>query len=221
MSQFSMTCDEAFNQARDFASSGAGPQAVLQKGERFDEIYTTIPPATLMEWLEGADAFWFVRPPRGEQSGPFGDALDWINSKPRLLGFEKWQLHEAGAKKVMAIYGQGIAIYEGAEISMRPIVDYVAYDMATWERLDNRGQDFSPVTDRGFRHNMNLWRMFKKSKNKASMATVVSRTGWTGSVAALVHWLWVPRDVDPGCEVLQIWDLWAPAPQYFHWVVEE
>jgi len=217
---FGMTKEEAFNQAREFASSGSGPQAVLQKGECFDEIHAGIPPATLMEWLDEADVFWFVRAD-GDVSGPFTDAIDWANRKPRLMGFEKWQLHEAAAQKIMAIYDQGIAIYEGAEISLRPIVDYVAYDMATWERLDSRGQEFTAVTDRGFRHNMNLWRMFKNSANKASNAEVMSHTGWTGSVAALVHWLWSPRDADPCCEILQIWDLFAPAPRFFHWVVEE
>ena len=86
---YTMTKEEAFKKAHEYASAGI-PQAVLRKGRGFEEVHTSIPPDTLMEWLLQADEFWIVRT-TGSVSGPFTDALAWIEDKDPIMGFERWQ----------------------------------------------------------------------------------------------------------------------------------
>ncbi|KKU03363.1 MAG: hypothetical protein UX06_C0042G0004 [Candidatus Giovannonibacteria bacterium GW2011_GWA2_45_21] len=91
--------------------------------------------------------------------------------------------------KIMAFYYGEIAVYEDADAT-RPIVAYVAYDMATGERAETRRAVHNEQSDEAFRRNMELWRQFQADINKPSLGRTLATTGWTGSDARFVAWGW-------------------------------
>lgn len=89
--------------------------------------------------------------------------------------------------QIMAFYcGGEVTIYEDGD-KRRPIVGYLAYNMATGERLEAVRAAHTEQSDVAFRTNLELWKKFQ-AEAKPSLMRTMSTTGWTGSAAQFYCW---------------------------------
>ena len=92
--------------------------------------------------------------------------------------------------QIMAFYfGGEVTIYEDGD-KTRPIVGYLAYNMATGERLEAVRGEHCELSDQAFKRNMVLWMQYQAEAEKAkpSVMRTLSTTGWAGSAARFYCW---------------------------------